>query len=45
MMDHGRDSLQQQAAHYDIREVPEALYLAVLARYRAESDRSAADLG
>jgi hypothetical protein len=31
-MHHPRNPLPSQASHYDIRDVPEDLYLAVLAR-------------
>jgi hypothetical protein len=35
-MHHHQNPLPIQAPHYDIREVPEELYLAVLAACRAE---------
>ena len=35
-MHHPRKPLAPKAPHYDIREVPEELYLAVLAACRAE---------
>jgi hypothetical protein len=38
-----RNPLVSLAAHYDIREVPEDLYLAVLARRKADSQATAAD--
>jgi hypothetical protein len=43
-MHHRRDPLQPQAPHYDIREIDEALYLAVLACHRAETAGVAVDL-
>jgi len=44
-MDHRRKRLQELDGHYDIREIPEDLYLAVLARRKAESDCGVAGLG
>lgn len=40
----GQDPLRQQGREYDIREIPEDLYLAVLACRRAESGCSTGDL-
>ena len=44
MMHQPREPLQYLGSDYDIREVDEELYLAVLARRRAESGCDAADL-
>jgi hypothetical protein len=41
----GRDRLRRKGWGYDIREVPEELYQAVLACRRAESCGTAGDLG
>jgi hypothetical protein len=43
-MHHRRNPLQSLAPHYDIREIDEALYLAVLACHRAETAGAAVDL-
>ena len=43
-MHHRRDPLPSQAPHYDIREIDEALYLAVLACHRAETAGAAVGL-
>lgn len=45
MMDHRRECLQSQGAHYDIRDIDEELYLAVLARRREQDAGDAGDLG
>jgi hypothetical protein len=42
-MHHHRDPLPSLAPHYDIREIDEALYLAVLACHRAETAGAAVD--
>lgn len=44
MMNHRRERLLYQASDYDIREVDEDLYLAVLARRRAKDACSASGL-
>lgn len=41
----GWDRLQRKDSEYDIREIPEELYQAVLACRRAESGGGAGDLG
>lgn len=43
-MDCRRNRLLQQALQYDIRAIDEDLYLAVLARRRAEDQGTAGDL-
>jgi hypothetical protein len=43
-MHHRRDPLPSLAPHYDIREIDEALYLAVLACHRAETAGAAVDV-
>jgi hypothetical protein len=43
-MNHGPKLLQRLGWEYDIRETPEDLYLAVLARRKAENDCSGGGL-
>jgi hypothetical protein len=43
-MHHRRESSPQLASHYDIRQIDEDLYLAVLACRRAQSACTATDL-
>lgn len=44
-MDGTRDPLQQMGWQYDIREIPEDLYLAVLALRKQQDAGAATDLG